>query len=183
MNEPDISSSPDFFGMTSDSPVMRLSFAEQEPCSTTLSEGTWSPRPSSITSSSTSCSTGMSSRVPLRTTWARVDVMTLSWSIIILARISWKMPMTVLATMTVMNTRLLYAPVRKMATPRMTFTKLNKVHRLSLKMRPMLLEVTSVLTFTLPAATRSVTCAEVRPVSLAASFCSIAFMPTMIAVS
>ena len=48
MNEPDISSSPGFLGMTSDSPVMRLSFAEHEPCSTTLSEGTWSPRPSSI---------------------------------------------------------------------------------------------------------------------------------------
>ena len=125
----------------------------------------------------------MSSRSPLRTTWARVDVMTLSWSIIILARISWKMPITMLATMTAMNTRLLYAPVRKMATPKMTFTKLNSVQRLSLKMRPMLLEVTSVLTFTLPAATRSVISAEVRPVSLAASFCSIAFMPTMIAVS
>ena len=158
-----MSLSPAFFATRSDSPVSRLSFALHLPETTSQSDGTWSPRPSSTTSSRTISPSGMSCSSPSRMTCAFVDVITLKRSMVSLLRTSWKMPMTTLQRIIARKTRLRYEPVQKIATAKMTLTRLNSVQMLSRKMRGMERVLMSAFSLTLPSETRWATSALVRP--------------------
>ena len=96
-------------------------------------------------------------------TCAFVDVITLKRSMVSLLRTSWKMPMTTLQRIIARKTRLRYEPVQKIATAKMTLTRLNSVQMLSRKMRGMERVLMSAFSLTLPSETRCATSALVRP--------------------
>ena len=65
-----MSSAPEAFFMRLLSPVSRLSFTSASPDTTTASAGTWSPRPSTTTSSRTMSCNATWVRAPSRMTVA-----------------------------------------------------------------------------------------------------------------
>ncbi len=130
----------------------------------TLSAQTWLPGKSTITSSNTSRSQGMSCSVASRTTCATGAVMIESLSIVRFARSSCMMPMTVFEMMTRMKRRFLYEPTISTRSASPTLRRLNSVKTFSLTIRRTDLERLSRALLTRPRPVRSWTCSAVRPV-------------------
>ena len=126
-----MSSAPGAFFIRLLSPVSRLSFTSASPDITTASAGTWSPRPSTTTSSRTMSCSATSMRAPSRTTVACEPATMLRRSVVIFERISCTMPIITLHTMTIMNSMFLYEPVNSTNTAKITLMALNSVQTFS----------------------------------------------------
>ena len=160
---PENSSDPTTFSMAWLSPVSRLSLSSADPDTTTASAGTWSPRASRTTSSSTSSSKGSSTVWEPRRTRTVFAVRIESLSTMRLARISWKTPMTRFEITTPMNSAFLIWPVTSTSTNMITLIPLNNVNAWSAMICRTVLVWTSELALTLPWALRSATSCSERP--------------------
>ena len=102
---PDMSSSPDSLDISSDSPVSSDSLAETFPSITTASALIWSPALNTTMSSSTSSLDGTLCSFPSRITRAVGAFSIESLSRTFFERISWIIPIRVLAIMIGINVR------------------------------------------------------------------------------
>ena len=160
---PDSAISPAGLATAFDSPVSIDSSSSSSPSTTMPSTGTWSPGPSSNTSSMTSESGFMSRGEPLRHTRTRGVVSTVRRSSTSLARSSCITPMAVLATSTTPKSMSCQGPMTTMTTssvPRMALKRVRTLARtMSAALRPLPLGAR----LTWPASTRWRTAASERP--------------------
>ena len=136
--------------MSSDSSTSRPALA-----STIPSTGTWSPGGSVDHVVEHHLLGGDLDDRPSRTTATCGALTTASRSRVRLARTSWTMPMSELATITMPNSASLYWPVSSTTTTRTVRMTLNRVKTLARTMSPTVRRWSSVTTLTQPPASRS----------------------------
>ena len=162
--EPESTASPGRLGTGSFSPVRRASSRSRpSEASTSASTGTWSPRRSTTTSSSTIWTIRTGTRSPSRTTRASSWFSRAIRSRVRLAEYSCTTPMTTLATAARLKRRSNQRPSRTTTSAHRPMARLNSVSTCTRRMVARLREVSRGCAFVRPAASRSATSAWVSP--------------------
>ncbi len=161
---PERTSSPAVLGIASASPVrLDSSISRPEVDSIDPSAGTWSPVRSSMRSSRTTSAVGISISAPSRSTLVVGEFSRASRSSFRLARYSWVMPIAELTMSTTPNSPSASDPVDRISTNNAPRIALNRVKTLVLKITHSERDDAWLVALTCPRATRSATCAGVRP--------------------
>ena len=166
--EPESTVSPGCFGTASDSPVSRDS-SRSRPSEdrTSPSTGTWSPRRRATRSSSTTSARATVCREPSRTTVAPSWCSSAIRSSFRFAEYSCTTPMTTLATAARQNSRSSQRPRAMITAADRPMVRLKSVRTWTRRIVSSDRDVSSGWALVCPAATRSATCADVRPCSAA----------------
>ena len=164
MKLPDMSRSPFFLVISSDSPVSRDSFTCTSPALTSASAQTWLPALKMTISSSTSSSALTTEVLPFRTTEALGAFNMVRLSRTCLARTSWIIPIRVLAMMTGRKVKSRKDPTIQSRTASTTKIKLKYVKTLSCMISFVVLDGGSTALLVQPWSLCSCTCWLVSPV-------------------